>query len=153
MSSPGRPSPIPELINFQKWKVSEGERPIWAQPPPRKVSKYPQPVCKTKEMLGATFPLLQLPGRMHSEKGEGQLNPSLATPLSGPAISGTSGAPDWGAEARLGGAGPAGVRLAAVVGPSHGCVRSTRDCTREPSAGTGENLRSRRAFRGFKNLS
>lgn len=94
MSSPGRPSPIPELINFQKWKeVSEGERLTWAQPPPRKGSKYPQPVCKTKEMLGSHVSFAPA-----SEKGEGQLNPSMDSPLSGPAISGSSGAPGTGVQ-------------------------------------------------------
>lgn len=64
--------------------------------------------------MGATFALLQLPGRAYSEqRGEGRLHPSLAPPLSGSTVPGASGAHAAGAgaqaEAGLRGAGPAGV--------------------------------------------
>lgn len=118
------------------------------------------PTRFVKGILGCYISLLQLL-EVCSEKDEGWLNPSLATPLSGPAVPGTSGVPGLGlgrgsrsprrrSQSRRC-AVPAAPR-AADAGRSRGCVRSTRDCTPEPSTGAGENLRCLRAFRVFKNL-
>lgn len=63
----------------------------------------------------------------------------------------------WGAEAGLRGAGPGRVQcqqlpaLQMLVGAA-GVCSPPGICTLEPSTGAGENLRSLRAFRVFKNL-
>lgn len=127
---PRRPGPVPELINFQKWKnVSEGEGLTWAQPPPGRAANNPDLFVRPRKCSGAAFPVLRRPAGPCAGKGEGRLPHRWLLCLV--AAPGTGGAPAAGAGAREPGARPRRASLCAAH------VRSTRDCTPEPSAEQG----------------